>query len=127
MASRGRGCKGRPRGTGQTPPVFDQQAFAEAVGIAVTAIAQACAIVSQGRSNDFQCLEAHHPPMVIEGGVDDIRGIQDRGVPVLRGRKNHLLPTRERSRRLLFSKNPKDRAKVIRTKARMGHLVRQDR
>ena len=37
MTSRGRGRKGRPRGTGQAPPtfdlslVFDQQAFAEAV------------------------------------------------------------------------------------------------
>ena len=79
MASRGRGVKGRPRGTGQAPPVFDQQAFAKAVGIAVTAIAQACAIVIQGKSNDLQRLEAHHPPMVIEGGVDDIRGIQDKG------------------------------------------------
>ena len=41
MASRGRGRKGRLRGTGQAPPVFDQQAFAVAVGIAVAAIAQA--------------------------------------------------------------------------------------
>ena len=79
MASRGRGRRGRPRGTGKAPLVFDQKAFVEAVGIAVTVIAQACAIVSQGRSNDLQRLEAHHPPMVIEGGVDDIRGIQDRG------------------------------------------------
>ena len=41
MASRGRRRRGRPRGTGQTPPVFDQQTFVEAVGIAATAIAQA--------------------------------------------------------------------------------------
>ena len=93
MASRGRGRRGRPRGTGQAPPVFDQQAFAEAVGIAVIAIAQACAIVSQGGLNDLQRLEVHRPPMVrggvdsrvrttmtTEGEVDDIRGIQDRGV-----------------------------------------------
>ena len=46
MASRGRGRRGRPRGTGQAPPafdqppVFDQQAFAEAIGIAAAAIAQ---------------------------------------------------------------------------------------
>ena len=39
--------------TGQAPPVFDKQGFAEAVGIAVATIAQACAIVSQGRSNDL--------------------------------------------------------------------------
>ena len=67
MASRGCGRRGRPRGTGQTPPAFDQQAFAEAC--AVAAIAQACAVVNQGRSNDLQRLEAHRPPMV-RGGVD---------------------------------------------------------
>ena len=80
MASRGRGRRGRPRGIGQAPPAFDQQAFAEAVGIAVVAIAQACAIVSQGGSNDLQHLEAHHPPLGKEREVDDIRGIQDMGV-----------------------------------------------
>ena len=40
MASRGRGHRGRPQDTGQTPPVFDKQAFAEAVGITAVAIAQ---------------------------------------------------------------------------------------
>ena len=54
MASRGRGCRERPRGTGQAPPtfdqppVFDQQAFAEAVGFAAAAIAQAGIAGSQG-------------------------------------------------------------------------------
>ena len=38
MASRGRGRRERPRGTGQAPPVFDQQGFVEAIGIAVAAI-----------------------------------------------------------------------------------------
>ena len=66
MASRRRGRRGRLGGTSRAPPVFDQQAFAEAVGIAVAAIAQAFAIVSQGKSNDLQHLEAHHLPMVIE-------------------------------------------------------------
>ena len=80
MASCGRGRRGLPRGTGQAPPAFVQQAFAEVVEIAVSAIAQACAIVSQGGSNDLQCLEAHHPPLGKEGEVDDIRGIQDMGV-----------------------------------------------
>ena len=91
MASRGRGRRGRLRGTGQVPPAFDQQAFAKVVRIAVAAIAHACAIVSQGGSNDLQRLEAHCPLMVregvdsrvrttiTEGGVDDIRGIQDMG------------------------------------------------
>ena len=47
MASRRRGRRERPRGTGQEPPTFDQppsfdkQAFAEAVGITAAAIAQA--------------------------------------------------------------------------------------
>ena len=82
MASREIGRRGYRRGTGQAPPVFDQQAFVEAVGITVAAIAQACGIVSQGRSNDLQRLEAHHPPMVMEGGVDDIRDIQDIGVGI---------------------------------------------
>ena len=66
---RGRGRRGRPRGIGQAPSAFDQQAFAEAVGIAVTAIAHACAIMSQGGSNDLQRLKVHRPPMV-RGGVD---------------------------------------------------------
>ena len=32
MESRGRGRRGRPRGDGRPPPVFDQQAFIEAMG-----------------------------------------------------------------------------------------------
>ena len=41
MASQGRGRRGRPRGASQAPPVFNQQAFAKAVGVAAAAIAQA--------------------------------------------------------------------------------------
>ena len=41
MASRGRGHRGRPRGTGQARSVFDQRTFVEAVGITANAIAQA--------------------------------------------------------------------------------------
>ena len=93
MASRGRGRRGLSRGIGQAPLPFDQQAFAKAVGITVTAIAQTCEIVSQGGSNDLQLLEVHRPPMVrggvdfrvrttmtTEGEVDVMRGIQDMGV-----------------------------------------------
>ena len=86
MASRGRGRRGRPRGAGQAPPkidqpsAFDQQAFTEDVGIAVTAIAQACAVVRQGGSSDLQRLEVHQLPLGREGGVDNMRGIQDMGV-----------------------------------------------
>ena len=48
MASQGRGHRGHPRGTGQVPLVFDEQAFVEAVGIAAAAISQASAASSQG-------------------------------------------------------------------------------
>ena len=110
MTSRGRGHRGRPRGTGQAPPAFDQQAFVEAVRITVAAITQACAVVNQGGSNDLQHLEVHHPPMVrggvdsrvrttitTEGEVDVMRGIQDMGAGTKRKedpsssnpRKNH--------------------------------------
>ena len=47
MASRGRGRRGRPRGTGSAPPTIDQppaldqRAFVEAVGVAEAAIAKA--------------------------------------------------------------------------------------
>ena len=41
MASRERGRRGRPRGTGQAQSVFDQQTFVEAVGITANAITQA--------------------------------------------------------------------------------------
>ena len=71
MASRGRG---RPWGTGQAPPtfdqppVFDQHAFAEAVGVAAAAISQASiAGIQEGPSN-LQRFRAHHPPTFIGGG-----------------------------------------------------------
>ena len=54
MASRGRGHRGRPRGTSQAPPAIDQppaldqRAFVEAVGVAEAAIAQARIAGSQG-------------------------------------------------------------------------------
>ena len=68
MASRGRGRRGRPRGTGQAPPLFDQQAFIEAVGIADAAIAQVSATGSQGGPSNLQRFRAHHPPTFIGGG-----------------------------------------------------------
>ena len=74
MASRGRGRRGRPRGTGQAPPtfdqpsVFDQQAFAEAVGVAAAAIAQASIAGSQGGPSNLQRFRAHHPQTFTRGG-----------------------------------------------------------
>ena len=74
MTSRERGRRGSPRGTGQTPPtfdqppVFDQQAFAEAVGVATAAIAQASIAGSQGGPSNLQRFRAHHPPTFTRGG-----------------------------------------------------------
>ena len=68
MASRGRGHRGCPRGASQAPPVFDQQAFAEAVGIAAATIAQASATGSQGGPSNLQRFKAHHPSTFIGGG-----------------------------------------------------------
>ena len=68
MASRGRGRRGRQRGTGQAPPtfdqppIFDQQAFVEVVGVAAAAIAQASIAGSQGGPSNLQRFRAHHPP-----------------------------------------------------------------
>ena len=74
MASRGRGRRRRPRGTGQAPPTFDQppafdqQAFAEAIGVAAAAIAQASIVGSQGGPSNLQRFKAHHPPTFTGGG-----------------------------------------------------------
>ena len=68
MASRGRGRRGRPQGTGQAPPVFDKPAFVEAVGIAAAVIAQASVVGSQGDPSNLQRFRAHHPPTFTGGG-----------------------------------------------------------
>ena len=74
MASRGRGRRGRPRGTSQTPPtfdqpaVFDQHAFVEAVGIAAPATSQASVAGNQGGPSNLQRFRAHHPPTFTGGG-----------------------------------------------------------
>ena len=78
MASRGRGRRGRPRGTGQAPPVFDRQAFTEAVGITATAIAQAGIADSQGGPSNLQRFRAHHPPTFTEGGGGGGGGAENR-------------------------------------------------
>ena len=67
MASRGRGRKGRPRDTGQTPPVFDKQTFAEAVGITAAAITQASIAGRQGDPNNLQRFRTYHPPTFTRG------------------------------------------------------------
>ena len=68
MASRGRGRRGRPQGTGQAPPVFDKQAFVDTVDIAAAAIAQASIVGSQRGPSNLQKFKAHHPPRFTRGG-----------------------------------------------------------
>ena len=74
MASRGQGRRGRPRGTCQAPPTFDQlpafdqRAFVEAVGVVVAIIAQASIAGSQGDPSNPQRFRTHHPPTFTEGG-----------------------------------------------------------
>ena len=67
MASHGRGRRRRPQGASQAPPVFDQQAFAEAVGITAAAIAQASTAGSQEGPSNLQRFRAHHPLIFTEG------------------------------------------------------------
>ena len=69
MASRGRGRRGHPRGTGQAPPVFDQQIFAEAVGITGNAIVQAGIAGRQEDPSNLQRFSTYHPP-TFTGGRD---------------------------------------------------------
>ena len=68
MANRGRGRRGCPRGSSQAPPAFDQQAFAEAVGVVAAAFAQASTIGGQGGPSHLQRFRSHHPPTFIGGG-----------------------------------------------------------
>ena len=69
MASRGRGRRERPRGTGQAQSVFDQRTFAEAVGITANAIAQASIACRQEDPSNFQRFRTYHPP-TFTGGRD---------------------------------------------------------
>ena len=69
MACRGQGRRGRPQGTGQAPPIFDKQAFVEAVGIAAATIAQAGIADRQEDPSNLQGFRAHHPP-TFTGGRD---------------------------------------------------------
>ena len=74
MASRGRGHRGRPRGTGQAPPIidqppaFDQRALGEVVGVVEAAVAHASIAGSQGDPSNPQWFRTHHPPTFTWGG-----------------------------------------------------------
>ena len=69
MASKGRGRRERPRGTSQAQSVFDQQTFAEAVGITANAIAHASIACRQEDPSNPQRFRAYHPP-TFTGGKD---------------------------------------------------------
>ena len=69
MARQGRGRRGRPRGTGQAPPVFDQQTCTEAVGITAAAITQVEIVGRQEDPSNLQRFRVHHPP-TFTGGRD---------------------------------------------------------
>ena len=107
MASRGRGLRGRPQDNSQPPPVFDPQAFIEAVGTVVAIIAQASVVaatipwtsatVGQGGTSNLQGFQTHHPPTYMRGGdslvrtslaiereVEDTRSIRDMGASAKR-------------------------------------------
>ena len=68
MASRGRGRRGRPRGVSRALAIFDQQAFAEVIGVATATIAQASAAGSEGGPSNLLRFRSHHPPTFIGGG-----------------------------------------------------------
>ena len=73
MASRGRGRRERPRGTGQAQSVFDQRTFAEAVGITTNAIARASITCRQEDPSNPQRFRAYHPPTFTGGkGFDGV-------------------------------------------------------
>ena len=104
MESQGPGRRGRPRGASQAPPIFDQQAFTKAIGVAAAAIAQASAAKSEEETSDLQGFQAHHPLICTGGGdlmvmtastikreEDDIRGIWDMSASTKR--KKDQLPS----------------------------------
>ena len=69
MASRGRGRRESPRGTGQAQSVFDQRTFVEAIGTTTNAIARASIACRQEDPSNPQRFRAYHPPTFI-GGKD---------------------------------------------------------
>ena len=71
MASRGRGRRERPRGTGQAQSVFDQRTFTEAAGITANAIARASIARRQEDPSNLQRFRAYRPP-TFTGGKDSM-------------------------------------------------------
>ena len=68
MASRGRGRRERPRGTGQAQSVLDQRTFAEAIGVTANAIERAGIACRQEDPSNPQRFRVHHSLTFTEGG-----------------------------------------------------------
>ena len=90
MASRGRGRRERPRGTGQAQSVFDQRTFAEAVGITANAIAQASIACRQEDPSNPQRFRAYHPPTFIGRRPDGGRPLVHAERESVRGHGDYL-------------------------------------
>ena len=90
MASRGRGRRERPRGTGQAQSVFDQRTFAEAVGITANAITQASIACRQEDPSNPQRFRAYHPPTFIGRRPDGGRPLVHAERESVRGHGDYL-------------------------------------
>ena len=91
MASRGRGRRERPRGTGQAQLVFDQQTFDETVGITANAIARAGIAGRQEDPSNLQRFRTHHPPTFTGGeGFDGGRPLVHVERESVRGYRDYL-------------------------------------
>ena len=91
MASRGRGRRERPRGTGQAQSVFDQRTFAEAVGITANAIARASIACRQEDPSNPQRFRVYHPPTFTGGeGFDGGRPLVHAERESVRGYRDYL-------------------------------------
>ena len=91
MASRGRGRRESPWGTGQTQLVFDQQTFDETVGIIANAIALAGIAGRQEDPSNLQRFRTHHPPTFTGGeGFDGGRPLVHAERESVRGYRDYL-------------------------------------
>ena len=91
MASRGRGRRERPRGTGQAQSVFDQRTFAEAVSITANAIARASIACRQEDPSNPQRFRAYNPPTFTGGkGFDGGRPLVHAERESVRGNGDYL-------------------------------------
>ena len=119
MANQERGRRGCPWENSQPPPVFDTQAFREAIGAAVDIIVQASVVVAttartsatvgQGGTSNLQGF--HPPPTYIRGGdsmfktslpikrkIYDTRSIQGMGASAKRKKNQSFSSSRKKQK-----------------------------